>query len=84
MPAAIFIAGTLHLNFKKRDEEMKKNRNLMLLVVLIIIVSGITHAHVALAMSDKIIKQRIEDDAADTLSLRETKVDLAVEDGYVV
>jgi len=63
---------------------MKKNRNLMLLVVLIIIVSGITHAHAALAMSDKIIKQRIEDDAADTLSLRETKVDLAVEDGYVV
>ena len=84
MPAAIFIAGTLHLNFKKRGEEMKKNRNLMLLVVLIIIVSGITHAHAALAMSDKIIKQRIEDDAADTLSLRETKVDLAVEDGYVV
>ena len=47
---------------------MKKNRSLMLLVGLIIIVSGITHAHVALAMSDKIIKQRIEDDAADTLS----------------
>jgi len=63
---------------------MKKNRNLMLLVVLIIIVSGITHAHAALAMSDKIIKQRIENQVADTLSLRETKVDLAVEDGYVV
>ena len=63
---------------------MKKNRNMMLLVVSIIIVSGITHAHAALAMSDKVIKQRIEDQAADTLSLRETKVDLAVEDGYVV
>ena len=63
---------------------MKKNRNLMLLVVLIIIVSGITHAQVALAMSDKIIKQRIEDKAADTFRLKETKVDLAVEDGYVV
>ena len=84
MPAAIFIAGTLHLNFKKRGEEMKKNRNLMLLVVLIIIVSGITHAHAALAMSDKIIKQRIEDEAANTLSLREAKVDIAVEDEYVV
>jgi osmotically-inducible protein OsmY len=63
---------------------MKKNCNLMLLVVLIIIVSGITQDRAALAMSDKIIKQRIEDEAADTLSLRETKVDLAVEDGYVV
>jgi osmotically-inducible protein OsmY len=63
---------------------MKKNRSLMLLVGLIIIVSGITHAQAALAMSNKIIKQRIEDEAADSLSLRGTKVDLAVEDGYVV
>ena len=63
---------------------MKKNRNLMLLVVLIIIVSGITQTRAALAMSDKIIKQRIEDEAADTLSLRKTKVDLAVEDRYDV
>ena len=44
MSAAISLAGTLHLNLKKRGEEMKKNRNLMLLVVLIIIVFGITHA----------------------------------------
>ena len=63
---------------------MKKNRNMMLLVVSIIIVSGITHAHAALAMSDKVIKQRIEDQAADTLSLKKTKVELAVEEGYVV
>jgi hypothetical protein len=63
---------------------MKNNRNLMLLVGLIIIVSEITHVHAALAMSDNIIKQRIEDQAADTLSLRKTKVDLAVEEGYVV
>ncbi len=63
---------------------MKRNRNLMFLVVLIIIVSGITHGRAALAMSDKIIKQRIEDKAADTFRLRGTKVDLAVEDGYVV
>ena len=63
---------------------MKKDRNLMLLVVLIIIVSGITQDRAALAMSDKIIKQRIEDKAADTFRLRGTKVDLAAEDGYVV
>ena len=63
---------------------MKKNRNLMMLVVFIIIVSGITQAHATLANSDKVIKQRIEDQAVDTLSLRKTKVDLAVEEGYVV
>jgi osmotically-inducible protein OsmY len=63
---------------------MKKNHNLMLLVVLIIIVSGITQARAALDMSDNAIKLRIEDQAADTLSLRKTKVDLAVEEGYVV
>ncbi len=63
---------------------MKKNRNLMLLVVLLIIGSWITHAHAARAMSDKIIKQQIEGEAADTFRLRGTKVDLAVEDGYIV
>jgi len=63
---------------------MKKNRKLMLLVALITIVFGMAHAHPALAMSDKIIKQRIGDEAADTFRLRGTKVDLAVEDGYVV
>jgi osmotically-inducible protein OsmY len=63
---------------------MKKNCNLMLIFVLIIIVSGSTHARAPLAMSYKIIKQRIEDEAADTFRLRETKVDLVVKDGYVV
>jgi osmotically-inducible protein OsmY len=63
---------------------MKKNRKLMLFVALITIVFGMAHAHSALAMSNKIIKQRIEDKAADTFRLRGTKVDLAVEDGYVV
>ena len=63
---------------------MKKKHNLMLLVFLITIVSGITDAQAVLAMSDKIIKQRIEDEAAGTINLRETKVQLAVEDGYVV
>jgi osmotically-inducible protein OsmY len=52
--------------------------------VLAITVSVNTHAHATLDMSDKAIKQRIEDQAADTLGLRKTKVDLAVEEGYVV
>jgi len=61
---------------------MKKNHNLMLIVVVVVILFA--SAPWALAMSDKIIKQRIEGEAADTFRLRGTKVDLAVEDGYVV
>jgi len=52
---------------------MKKHRNLILLMVLTIIVSGISHVHAALAISDKIIKQRIEEKAADTFRLRGTQ-----------
>ena len=63
---------------------MKKNLNLMMLVVLILIVSVTTHAHATPDMSDKIIKRQIEGKAADTFRLRGAKVDLLVEDGYVV
>ena len=56
----------------------------MLLVGLIIIVFGVVHAPRALALSDKLIQQRIEKETGDTFRLRGTKVDLAVEDGYVV
>ncbi len=38
----------------------------------------------ALAMGDEIIKQRIKDAAANISRLKETKVEVAVEDGYVV
>lgn len=63
---------------------MKKKRNLMFLVVLIIIAFSMTPVQAAPAVSDKTIKQTIEDKAADNFRLRATKVDLAVEDGYVV
>jgi len=61
---------------------MKKNRVLMLIVVVVPIVFATASG--ALAMSDKLIKQRIESKAADTFRLRGAKVDLAVENGYVV
>ncbi len=61
---------------------MKKNRILMLIVVVVAIMFA--PASGALAISDEIIKQRIESEAADTFRLRGTKVNLAVEDGYVV
>jgi len=63
---------------------MKKNHHLILFTVLTIIVLGITHVHAALAMSDNLIRQRIEDKAADMFRLRGTKADVAVEDGNVV
>ena len=63
---------------------MKKTHNLILFIILTIIVSGITNVHAASALSDKLIRQRIEDKAADTFRLRGTKVNLAVEDGNVV
>jgi len=63
---------------------MKKTHNLILFIILAIIVSGITNVHAAPTLSDKLIKQRIEDKAADTFRLRGTKVNLAVEDGNVV
>ena len=63
---------------------MKPNRNLKLLIVLIIIVFVMPHAPRALAISDELIKQRIEGKAADNFQLKITKVEVAVEDGYVV
>jgi hypothetical protein len=57
---------------------MKKKHNITLFIILTIIVSGIPNAHAAPALSDKLIKQRIEDKAADTFRLRGTKVNLAV------
>jgi osmotically-inducible protein OsmY len=63
---------------------MKKNDHLMLLILIITIVFGIGYTSRASTPSDKLIKQRIQSDAADKIRLRETKVDLAVEDGYVV
>ena len=63
---------------------MKKNHNIILFAILTITVSGITNVHAAPPMSDKLIKQQIEDKAAEKFRLRGTKVNLAVEDGNVV
>ena len=63
---------------------MKKNHNIILFAILTITVSWITNVHAAAPMSDKLIKQQIEDKVADTFRLRGTKVNLAVEDGNVV
>ena len=63
---------------------MQRKHKLKLIVALITIFSAMVMAPQALAMSDKIIKQRIEDKANDTFRLRGTTVEVAVEDGYVV
>jgi len=63
---------------------VKSNRNLKLLIVLIIIVFVMTHAPRALTIRDEVIKQRIEYKAADSFQLKGTKVEVVVENGYVV
>ncbi len=63
---------------------MSRKHNLKLLAVVFMVFSGATLAPQALALSDHAIKQWIEDKAAGILHPRETKVRVAVEDGYVV
>jgi len=64
---------------------MKRKCNSALLPALLIMALSVTvPAPQALAMSDEIIKQRIEDAATDTSRLKKAKVEVAVEDGYVV
>jgi osmotically-inducible protein OsmY len=45
---------------------------------------GLLYVPCTWALSDELIKQNIENDAAGTLRLRATKVDIVVEDGNVV
>jgi osmotically-inducible protein OsmY len=56
----------------------------MLHVLVIIIAFGLLYVPRTLALSDDLIKQNIENDAADTPRLRGTRIDLAVKDGNVV
>ena len=78
---AVVLFADTYILWKRKNQYVTEKKSPF---VLVLIVTGITQAHAALAMSDKVIKQRIEDQAADTLSLRKSKVDLAVEEGYVV
>jgi osmotically-inducible protein OsmY len=63
---------------------MKQKSNLKLLIIVIAILSSLAPVTRSLAWSDKLIQKRIEDKAADTFRLRETNVNVAVQDGYVV
>jgi osmotically-inducible protein OsmY len=63
---------------------MKTNVIPVLVFAVTIIVLGVVRVPGAFAQSDQIIKQKIEDKVAETFSLRNLKVDIAVEDGYVV
>ncbi len=63
---------------------MKQNHNLKLLVLVVLLIFTLFHAHVALAMSDKVIKQRIKDQVTNTFRLKGANVDIAVQGGFVV
>jgi len=56
----------------------------MLPFLVVIMAFGLLYVPCTWALSDELIKQNIENDAADTLRLRATKVDIVVEDGNVV
>jgi osmotically-inducible protein OsmY len=56
----------------------------ILMLALIMALSVTVPAPQVLAMSDEDIKQRIEGAATDTFRLKKTRVEVAVEDGYVV
>jgi osmotically-inducible protein OsmY len=60
------------------------NAKLMLPVLVVIVAFGLLYIPRTYALSDELIKQNIENDAADTLRLRATKVDIVVADGNVV
>lgn len=63
---------------------MEQKSSLKLLITVFAILAFLSPVTRSLALSDKLIQQSIEDKAADTFSLRVTKVNVAVEDGYVV
>ena len=63
---------------------MSYSRNRKLFILALTVLLGMAYVTQALALSDETINQRIEDVAADTPELRETKVRIAIEDGYVV
>ena len=57
---------------------------LKITMVLIALVIGMAVTHTAYAMSDKVIKQRIENETEGTLRLRETRVVVDVMNGFVL
>lgn len=63
---------------------MNRNHNRRLFILVLAVMLGIIHVQQVLALSDEIIKHRIEDAAANTPELRGTKIVIAVEDRYVV
>ncbi len=62
---------------------MNRNHNRKLFIFALAALLGITHVQQVLALSDEIIKQRIEA-AANIPELKGTKVGVVVEDSYVV
>ncbi len=63
---------------------MRTTNKRMLRILVIVNIVGLIYVTPTLALSDELIKQEIENEAADTLRLRSTRVDLAVQDGNVV
>jgi len=63
---------------------MNRTRNLKLLALIITFLFGIVIVVETSALSDEIIKKGIEDKVANTLELKEAKVNVVVEGGNVI
>ena len=63
---------------------MDRYPSLKIIVILITLGMGMIHAHSVLAVSDEVIKQRIEHEVAADFRLRETMVSIDVLQGFVV
>ena len=63
---------------------MDRDRKRVLIIVIFVFGFALAHVQPVMAMSDKVIKQRIERDAADDSRLRKTMVDVDVMQGFVV
>jgi len=63
---------------------MNRNHNSKLFILALTVFLAVAHVPQGLAVTDKTIKQRIEEAAANTTILREAKVGVVVEHGYVI
>ena len=63
---------------------MDRYRKRVFIIVIFVFGFALAHVQLVMAMSDKVIKQRIERDAADDSRLRKTMIDVDVMQGFVV
>ncbi len=69
---------------KETGAHMREKHNIWPMIMVLVILLGMLRVPRGLAMSDDVIKQRIEGVAAETVRLKGTKVQVHVENCFVV